>query len=120
MVTSSRCAAVAKAIANAGTHAGNLDDLWEGEMLAVRIGTVDLVMCNVQGQVFAYADRCPHLASRLSDGRFDGGLITCATHEWVFDARGGSGVNPAQACLHRYSAWVIGNEIYVDLHGATT
>src|ERR1700722_3835768 len=94
MVTSSRCAAVAKAIANAGTHAGNLDDLWEGEMLAVRIGTVDLVMCNVQGQVFAYADRCPHLASRLSDGRFDRGLITCATHEWVFDARGGSGVNP--------------------------
>jgi toluene monooxygenase system ferredoxin subunit len=103
---------------DAGTRAGDLDDLWEGEMLAVTVGAVDLVMCNVEGQVFAYADRCPHLASRLSVGRFDGRLITCAAHEWVFDALGGSGVNPAQACLRRYPAWVIGNEIYVDLREA--
>jgi toluene monooxygenase system ferredoxin subunit len=103
---------------HAGALAGDLDDLWEGEMLAVTLGTVDLVMCNVEGQVFAYADRCPHLASRLSDGSFDGRLITCAAHEWIFDARGGSGVNPAQACLRRYPAWVIGNEIYVDLREA--
>ena len=96
-------------------HAGDLDDLWEGEMLAVTLGTVDLVMCNVEGHVFAYADRCPHLASRLSDGIFDGRLITCAAHEWIFDARGGSGINPAQACLRRYPAWVIGHQIFVDL-----
>ena len=63
-------------------------------MRAVSLGTVHLLMCNVEGQVFAYADRCPHLASRLSDGRFDGRLITCAAHEWVFDACGGTGVNP--------------------------
>jgi toluene monooxygenase system ferredoxin subunit len=100
-------------------HAGNLDDLWEGEMIAVSLGNVDLVICNVQGQVFAYADRCPHTASRLSDGRFDGRLITCAAHEWVFDACGGAGVNPARACLRRYPAWVTGNEIYVDLRKAT-
>lgn len=103
---------------DAGAHAGDLDDLWEGEMLALTLGTVDLVMCIVEGQVFAYADRCPHLASPLSEGRFDGRLITCAAHEWVFDARGGGGVNPAQACLRRYPAWVVGNEIYVDLSEA--
>ena len=84
-------------------------------MIAVTLGTVDLILCNVQGQVFAYADRCPHLASRLSDGRFDGRLITCAAHEWVFDAHGGGGVNPAQACLHRYPTRVIGNQIYVEM-----
>jgi toluene monooxygenase system ferredoxin subunit len=100
-------------------HAGDLDDLWEGEMLAVTLGTVDLVICNVEGQVYAYADRCPHLAGRLSEGTFDGQLITCAVHEWVFNARGGAGVNPAQACLHRYPARVIGNEIFVDLGEAS-
>jgi toluene monooxygenase system ferredoxin subunit len=117
MVTSSRCAAT-KAMDDAGVYAGDLDDVWEGEMLSVTLGTVDLVICNVEGQVFAYADRCPHLASRLSDGQFDGRLITCAAHEWVFDARGGDGVNPAQACLRRYPAQVIGNEIYVDVREA--
>jgi toluene monooxygenase system ferredoxin subunit len=110
---------VARAIDDVGAHAASLDDLWEGEMIAIRLGTVDLVMCNVQGQVFAYADRCPHLASRLSDGRFDGQLITCPAHEWVFDGYGGAGVNPAQVCLRRYPTRVIGNEIYVDLGDAT-
>jgi len=99
-------------------HAADLDDLWEGEMCAVSLGTVQLVMCNVEGQVFAYADRCPHLASRLSDGRFDGRLITCAAHEWVFDARGGCGVNPAESRLHRYPARVVNDAIFVDLREA--
>jgi toluene monooxygenase system ferredoxin subunit len=85
-------------------------------MITVTLGTIDLILCNVQGQVFAYADSCPHLASRLSEGRFDGRLITCSAHEWVFDGRGGGGVNPAQACLRRYPTRVIGNQIYVEMH----
>ena len=59
-------------------------------MRSVGLGTVQVVVCNVEGQVFAYADRCPHLGSRLSEGAFDGRRITCAAHEWVFDARGGT------------------------------
>jgi toluene monooxygenase system ferredoxin subunit len=111
---------VARAIEDAFVHAGNLDDLWEGEMIAVSLDTFDLVLCNVQGQVFAFADRCPHLGSRLSDGKFDGRLITCAAHEWIFDGRGGGGVNPAQACLRRYPTRVTGTEIYVELHKPTS
>jgi toluene monooxygenase system ferredoxin subunit len=114
MATSSRCA-VPDASEAAWTHAADLDDLWEGEMRAVSLGAVHLVMCNVEGQVFAYADRCPHLASRLSEGRFDGRLITCAAHEWVFDARGGCGLNPAESHLQRYPACVIDDAIFVDL-----
>lgn len=117
-MTSSQFDAVPETTEDTWIHAGNLDDLWQGEMLALTLGTVDVVICNVEGHVFAYADRCPHLASRLSEGRFDGRLITCAAHEWVFDARGGVGVNPAQACLHRYPARVIGKEIFVDLSEA--
>jgi len=87
-------------------------------MRAVRVGTIQLVMCNVEGQVFAYDDRCPHLANRLSEGNFDGRLITCAAHEWVFDARGGGGVNPAQAQLNRYPVRVVGDAIFVEVGGA--
>ncbi len=87
-------------------------------MRAVSVGTVLLVLCNVEGQVFAYDDRCPHLANRLSEGDFDGRLITCAAHEWVFDACGGGGVNPAQAQLNRYPVCMVGDAIFVDLGGA--
>ena len=89
-------------------------------MHTLSLGSVQLLMCNVEGQVFAFADRCPHLGSRLSEGSFDGRWITCAAHEWVFDARGGDGVNPRAAFLERYPARTVDDEIFVDLGGAET
>jgi len=57
---------------------GTLDDLWEGEMAAVVVGPVAAVLVNVDGEVHAFEDRCPHLANPLSRGRFDGRILTCA------------------------------------------
>jgi len=37
--------------------AATLDDLWEGEIRAVIVDAVDVVLCNVDGDVFAYEDR---------------------------------------------------------------
>lgn len=97
--------------------AGTLDGLWEGEMEAVRLGTVDVLLCNVDGEVFAYEDRCPHLASPLSEGVLDGALLTCAAHEWAFDVRTGGGVNPASTCLRRYPVRLDGEQIFVGIGG---
>jgi len=95
--------------------AGTLEDVWEGEMCAVNLGAVDVLLCNVDGQVHAYQDRCPHLANPLSDGELRDGILTCAAHEWVFDARTGNGVNPEDACLHRFPARLDGDRILVQL-----
>ncbi len=95
--------------------AATLDELWEGEMLAVTIGAIDLLVCNIDGEVFAYEDRCPHLANPLSKGALDEHVLTCAAHEWTFDARTGDGVNPAAACLRRFAVRLDGDTILVDL-----
>jgi toluene monooxygenase system ferredoxin subunit len=93
--------------------AGTLDDVWEGEMRAVSVGSVDVVLCNVDGQVHAYEDRCPHLANPLSDGELQDDVLTCAAHEWVFDARTGTGLNPKDACLQRFPVRIDGDRIFV-------
>lgn len=94
-------------------YAGTLDDVWEGEMSAVHLGDVDVVLCNVDGELFAYADRCPHLANPLSQGVLADGAITCAAHEWVFDARTGHGMNPASSLLRGYPVRVDSDQIFV-------
>ncbi|MDG4667215.1 Rieske 2Fe-2S domain-containing protein [Mycobacterium sp. 236(2023)] len=94
---------------------GNLESLWEGEMCVVSVGAVDVLLCNIGGQVHAYQDRCPHLANPLSDGELRDNILTCAAHEWVFDARTGNGVNPEVACLHRFSVRTDGDRILVHL-----
>jgi toluene monooxygenase system ferredoxin subunit len=95
--------------------AGTLDELWDGEMRSVRLDTVDVVICNVGGLVFAYDDRCPHLGNSLADGRLEGAQLTCAAHEWTFDVCEGRGINPADVCLRRYAVRVVDDAILVNV-----
>jgi toluene monooxygenase system ferredoxin subunit len=96
-------------------YAGSLDDIWAGEMRAVNLGAVDVLLCNIDGTLVAYQDRCPHLANRLSEGVLSDGALTCAAHEWEFDARTGRGVNPASASLRRYPVRLDGTRIFVNV-----
>jgi toluene monooxygenase system ferredoxin subunit len=95
-------------------YATSLDELWDGEVIGTVVDeTVEIVLCNVGGEVFAYDDRCPHLGGRLSNGVLDGSMLTCAAHEWVFDVRSGGGVNPAASCLRQYDVRLDGDDIFV-------
>jgi toluene monooxygenase system ferredoxin subunit len=88
------------------TAAMELDELWEGDMAGVDVGGVKVLLVNVDGDVQAYQNSCPHQASALDEGEFDGGTITCWRHHWEFDARSGAGINPADCGLTRYPCTV--------------
>ncbi|HWD03485.1 MAG TPA: Rieske 2Fe-2S domain-containing protein [Kribbella sp.] len=75
-------------------EAMQLDELWEGEMAGVEVGGEKVLLMNIDGEVRAYRNRCPHQAWALDEGDFDGETLTCSRHLWVFDARSGAGVNP--------------------------
>jgi toluene monooxygenase system ferredoxin subunit len=90
MVTSSRSSDGDSTVA-VWRYAGSLDDIWEGEMRAVNLGAVDVLLCNLDGTLVAYEDRCPHLANPLFEGVLADGVLTCAAHEWEFDGRTGRG-----------------------------
>jgi toluene monooxygenase system ferredoxin subunit len=88
-----------------------LDDVWEGDLKAVAVGSVAVVLVNVGGEIRAYDNRCPHSGSPLSNGTLDGEVLTCSAHEWVFDCRRGTGINPASACLRPVLVRVEGGAI---------
>src|ERR1700733_7583521 len=96
-------------------YAGTLDDLWEGEVRGVNLGGVDVVLCNVDGELFAYEDRCPHLANPLSHGVLNHNTLTCAAHEWEFDARTGRGVNPQTAHLTPFPVRLDDERIFIQI-----
>ena len=75
------------------------DDLWEGELTGIKVAGKKLVLLNVDGEIRAFEDRCPHLSSRLSEGDIDGRTLTCAAHLWEFDAVTGKGTNPGNSQL---------------------
>ena len=96
-------------------YAGTVDDLWEGEVRGVKVGGVHVVLCNVDGELFAYEDRCPHLANPLSDGALQQSTLRCAAHEWEFDARTGQGVNPQAARLKPFPVRLDDDRIFIQI-----
>ena len=56
-----------------------------------------MVLLNIDGEIRAFEDRCPHLSSRLSEGDIDGRTLTCAAHLWEFDAVTGKGTDPGNS-----------------------
>jgi len=76
-----------------------LEELWEGDWAGVRAGAAEVLIVNVDGEIRAYENRCPHQGWPLHEGTLDGCLLTCANHHWVFDVLTGKGVNPDDARL---------------------
>jgi nitrite reductase/ring-hydroxylating ferredoxin subunit len=91
-----------------------LDELWEGEMVGLRLGAADVLLVNLgKAEVHAFDNRCPHAGSRLSEGHLQANVIQCGAHLWQFDARSGLGVNPRNCALRRYPVKVVDGAILV-------
>jgi toluene monooxygenase system ferredoxin subunit len=92
-----------------------LDELWDGEMIPLEVGEQVVLLVNVEGNIRAYADYCPHLRARLSRGSLHRNVLTCSTHGWEFDAKTGQGINPGAACLESFAVKVEDGEILIDV-----
>ncbi len=89
------------------------DDLWAGEMDCFDVASREVLIVSVDGQLHAYDGICPHQSMPLVEGRFDGKVLTCRAHEWSFDACSGQGINPKNACLHRFPLRIVDGKVFV-------
>lgn len=96
----------------------NEQDVWAGEMAGVVVDGRKLLLVNVDGQLFAYEDRCAHRAVPLSKGRLCGRVLTCWAHEWQYDACTGQGLNPTGVAIRRFATKIVDQAIWVDLEGS--
>jgi toluene monooxygenase system ferredoxin subunit len=92
-----------------------LDELWDGEMVALEIDGRVVLLVNLSGNIHAYADSCPHLGTKLSLGCLQRNLLTCSTHGWEFDVGTGQGINPKTACLESFPVKVENGDILIDV-----
>jgi toluene monooxygenase system ferredoxin subunit len=90
-------------------------DLWSGEMMALECEGQPVLLVNLEGAIRAYADSCPHLRTRLSEGSLLGNVLVCSAHGWQFDALTGEGVNPRTACLKSFAIQLENEDILLDI-----
>ncbi|MFP6641863.1 MAG: non-heme iron oxygenase ferredoxin subunit [Myxococcota bacterium] len=75
-------------------EAEGADALAEGEKASFHCHGVDVLICRVEGQLYAVEDLCSHAQSTLSDGTLEGYAIRCPLHGASFDVRDGSHLTP--------------------------
>lgn len=91
-----------------------VDEVWEGDLVTRQVEGTDVLFVNIDGEVHAYRNKCPHAGTPLNDGILEGGVLTCPTHLWQFDvASSGIGVNPKNCRLTQYPVKIEGGKVLV-------
>ncbi|MSQ08879.1 MAG: non-heme iron oxygenase ferredoxin subunit [Dehalococcoidia bacterium] len=96
------------------TKVGSLSQLAEGEMMAADISGGRVLIANVDGDVFAIADACPHAGAPMSEGYLTDNMVECPWHASVFNVMTGKHrEGPSRADLTTYEVLVEGDDIFV-------
>jgi len=94
-------------------------DIAPGTTKAVKIDGIDVMLCNVEGAIYAIEDVCTHDGGELDQGVLSGCQIECPRHGARFDVRTGAVLTPpAVFPVPTYRVRTEGDDIYVDLEVA--
>lgn len=72
-----------------------------------------LALFNVEGELYAIDDRCPHQGSSLCGGRLEGRVIQCGAHGLRFDLRSGYLLNSTQVKVGAYPVELVDGQAFI-------
>ncbi|WGK92664.1 Rieske (2Fe-2S) protein [Pseudomonas migulae] len=72
-----------------------------------------LALFNVEGDLFAIDDSCPHQGASLCGGRLEGRVIQCCAHGLRFDLRNGYLLNSTAVKVANYPVEIIDGQAFI-------
>jgi nitrite reductase/ring-hydroxylating ferredoxin subunit len=92
-----------------------VNEIPPGEMKLVELGEEEVVVvANVGGQFFAFANKCSHRGGPLAEGELEGELVRCPWHGGQFNVRTGEAVAPPPSKpIPVYQVRVEGDDVYL-------
>lgn len=89
------------------------DQLARGGAIVVHVGRYDVAIFDVDGELHAFENACPHQGGPIGEGYIEGATVTCPWHAWCFDLRTGFMTLGEFARLRRFDVTVEDDTIYV-------
>ena len=94
----------------------SLAEVPPGTLRGVRAGSHDIVLANVEGDVYALLDRCSHQDFPLSDGELDGDRLECIYHGATFDVCTGRAMGlPAIRPVRTFPVEIRDDAVFVEV-----
>lgn len=92
-----------------------VSDIAPGTTQRVVADSVEILLCNVDGKIYAIEDVCTHDGGPLDQGELEGDNVVCPRHGATFDVRTGDALTlPAVMPLMTFEVQIEGDDIFVD------
>ncbi|TAM58825.1 non-heme iron oxygenase ferredoxin subunit [bacterium] len=97
------------------TLVAKITDIAPGTTKQVVLDREEILLCNVDGTVYAISDVCTHDGGNLDQGRLDGCEIECPRHGARFDVRSGEVLAlPAVMPVATYRVSREGDDLFLE------
>ncbi|HET8953557.1 MAG TPA: Rieske 2Fe-2S domain-containing protein [Solirubrobacteraceae bacterium] len=96
----------------------SLRDLPPGAMTVADAGGTDVLLANVDGDVYALLDGCRVDGRTLDGGRLTGPVVVCPWHNCAYDVRSGKPVDDGPHALRVVPVAVDGDAVKVAVNVA--
>ncbi len=84
------------------------------ELTGASAAGIELVIVPTASGPCVYEGRCPHQGTLLSEGSLAGGVLTCRSHGWRFDAASGKRCDEEGGGLRPVPSVVQGDGLFID------
>jgi 3-phenylpropionate/trans-cinnamate dioxygenase ferredoxin subunit len=92
-----------------------LSEIVTGTTLRVQVGADPVLLCNVDGRIYAIEDACTHDGGELDQGELEDCRIMCPRHGAYFDVTTGEALTlPAILPVRTFPVRMEGEDIFVD------
>ena len=93
----------------------HVSELSPGTCRSIELEQVGLALFNVEGEIFALDNTCPHAGGPIGDGSLKDDIVTCPWHGWKFNVRTGHRLkNPSEAWrVQQYEVRIVDTSIQV-------
>lgn len=98
-------------------EAARLDRVPPGKSLSVTVEDKPVGLFNVDGQIYAIDDICPHAGASLGLGKLNGRIVTCAHHGMKIDVVTGCFPASMGFAVTSYPVLVVAGMVLVALDG---
>jgi 3-phenylpropionate/trans-cinnamate dioxygenase ferredoxin subunit len=99
-----------------GRHrVATVSEIAPGTTRRVVVDSVEILLCNLDGKIYAIEDVCTQDGGPLDQGTLEGEHVVCPRHGATFDVRTGDALTlPAVVPLMTFEVSVEGDDVYVD------
>jgi 3-phenylpropionate/trans-cinnamate dioxygenase ferredoxin subunit len=102
-------------MAQQSSPVAHLSEIAPGSTRRVEAGGEAVLLCNVDGAVYAIEDACTHDGGELDQGELEGTRIMCPRHGAYFDVTSGAALTlPAVLPVRTFRVRLEGDDIFLD------